>query len=281
MSVTPERIPRGPALLLGGLLATAVLAPWIAPYAPSAQLDPASLAWCPPSLAHPLGTDSFSRDVLSRLLHGARSTLGVALLSVAVSLSLGTLVGALAATARGVLDIVLMRATDALLAIPRLLLLLLVVTGAGTLDLAPLALVLGATGWMTTARLVRQETARLLATEHVRGARVLGVPWPRLLRRHVLPGLAPTLAVAATAAFAAAVPLESGLSYLGLGVRTPLPSWGNLLADAESQPLAHWWLILFPTLAIATTVLAANRLAESVADGMRREVGDGDGSYTA
>ncbi|MEK0430211.1 MAG: hypothetical protein RL139_15 [Gemmatimonadota bacterium] len=269
------RLPRGALVVLGAMLAAAALAPWLAPYAPSAQLDPATLAWRPPSLAHPLGTDSFSRDVLSRMLHGARSTLGVAVLAVAVSLTLGTLVGALAATARGGIDALLMRLTDALLAMPRLLLLLLVVAGAGTLDLAPLALVLGATGWMTTARLVRQETARLLATEHLRGARVLGVPWPRLLRRHVLPGLAPTLAVAATAAFAAAVPLESGLSYLGLGVRTPLSSWGNLLADAESLPLQHWWLILFPTLAIATTVLAANRLAEAIADGMQRDVDEG------
>lgn len=269
------RLPRNALVVLGAMLVAAALAPWLAPYAPSAQLDPATLAWRPPSLAHPLGTDSFSRDVLSRMLHGARSTLGVAVLAVAVSLTLGTLVGALAATARGVVDALLMRLTDALLAIPRLLLLLLVVAGAGTLDLAPLALVLGATGWMTTARLVRQETARLLATEHLRGARVLGVPWPRLLRRHVLPGLAPTLAVAATAAFAAAVPLESGLSYLGLGVRTPLPSWGNLLADAESLPLQHWWLIVFPTLAIATTVLAANRLAEAIADGMQRDVDEG------
>ena len=117
---------------------------------------------------------------------------------------------------------------------------------------------------MTTARVVRQESGRLLATPHLEGARALGVPWPRLLGRHLLPSLFPTLAVAATAAFAAAVPLESGLSYLGLGVRTPLPSWGNLLADAESQPLAHWWVIVFPTLAIAGTVLAANALANAL-----------------
>ena len=274
----PGRLPRGPLVVLGGLGLAALLAPWIAPYAPAAQLDPAMLAWRPPSFAHPLGTDSFSRDVLSRMLHGARTTLGVALLAVTVSLSLGTTVGALAAAGRGWLDTVLMRATDALLAIPRLLLLLLVVAGAGALELAPLAILLGATGWMTTARLVRHETARLLATEHVRGARVLGVPRSRLLLRHVLPGLAPTLAVAATAAFAAAVPLESGLSYLGLGVRTPLPSWGNLLADVESQPLARWWLVAFPTLAIATTVIAANRLAEAIADRARdeRQIPGGD-----
>ena len=123
---------------------------------------------------------------------------------------------------------------------------------------------------MMTARVVRQESGRLLATTHLEGARALGVSWARLLTRHLIPSLLPTLAVAATAAFAAAVPLESGLSYLGLGVRTPLPSWGNLLADAESQPLAHWWVIVFPTLMIAGTVLAANTLASALERQWRR-----------
>jgi peptide/nickel transport system permease protein len=255
-------------LALVGLAALA--APWLTAYAPTAQLDPVALAWQPPSAAHWLGTDSYSRDVWSRLLFGARATMGIALLAVTVSLTLGTLVGALAALAPRWLDALLMRATDALLAIPRLLLLLLVVAGAGTLEVAPLAILLGATGWMTTARVVRQESGRLLATPHLEGARALGVPSGRLLTRHLLPSLLPTLAVAATAAFAAAVPLESGLSYLGLGVRTPLPSWGNLLADAESQPLAHWWVIVFPTLAIAGTVLAANALTSALERRWRR-----------
>ena len=248
---------------LAALLIAALAAPWLAPFAPNAQLDPVLLAWQAPSLAHPLGTDSFSRDVMSRMLHGARTTLGIALLAVFVSMSLGTAIGAAAAIARGWGDAILMRLTDAMLAIPRLLLLMLVVATFGALDNAALAVVLGATGWMTTSRLVRQETRRLLATEHLRGARALGVPWPRLLGRHLLPSLAPTLAVAATIAFASAVPLESGLSFLGLGVRTPLPSWGNILSEAESRPLQYWWLTLFPTLAIATTVIAANRLAEA------------------
>ena len=111
---------------------------------------------------------------------------------------------------------------------------------------------------------MRQETRRLLATDHVRAARALGVPWVRLVRRHVLPALAPTLAVAATFAFAAAVPLEAGLSFIGLGVETPAPSWGNILSEADSRPLQHWWLILFPTIAIAATVVLANTVAEAI-----------------
>jgi peptide/nickel transport system permease protein len=143
--------------------------------------------------------------------------------------------------------------------------LLLVVTGTGALRLDALALVLGATGWMTTARLVRQETRRLLATDALRGAIVLGVPPSRLVTHHLLPALAPTLAVAATGAFASAVPLESGLSYLGLGVPTPLPSWGNIIAEAEGDLLRRWWVVVFPTVAIIGTVLLANRVADRVA----------------
>lgn len=245
-------------------------APWLATQAPHAQLDPVAMAWQPPSVAHWLGTDSYSRDVWSRLLFGARATVGIALLAVTIALTVGTLVGALAALAPRPLDAILMRTTDALLATPRLLLLLLVVAGLGTLDTTRLAILLGATGWMPTARLVRQESGRLLATPYLEGARALGVPWPRLLARHLLPSLFPTLAVAATAAFAAAVPLESGLSYLGLGVPSPAPSWGNLLADADSQPLRHWWVILFPTGMIVGTVLAANLVADALERRWRR-----------
>lgn len=267
---SPETGARLAAAFLALVGVGALAAPWLTMHAPTAQLDPVALAWQPPSAAHWLGTDSYSRDVWSRLLFGARATMGIAVLAVTVSLTLGTLAGAGAALAPRWLDALLMRATDALLAIPRLLLLLLVVAGAGTLEMAPLAILLGGTGWMMTARVVRQESGRLLATPHLEGARALGVPWARLLAHHLLPSLLPTLAVAATAAFAAAVPLESGLSYLGLGVRTPLPSWGNLLADAESQPLAHWWLIVFPTVMIAGTVLAANTLASALERRWRR-----------
>ena len=256
---------RLPVAILAALALTAIAAPLLAPFDPAAQPDPINLALQAPSGMHLFGTDPYSRDVLSRVVFGARTSLGIAALAVVVALSLGVLVGALAALADGWFDALLMRTTDAALAIPRLLLLLLIVAGTGPLPPAMLALVLGATGWMTTARLVRQETRRLLATEHVRAADALGIPPTRLWRMHILPGLVPTLTVAATIAFAAAVPLEAALSFLGLGVRPPDASWGNIILEAEGRIRSAWWLVLFPTLAIVTSTLAANVLAERLA----------------
>lgn len=255
------RLPLG---ILAGFALAALLAPLLAPYDPTAQLDPLGRALQPPSAAHWLGTDPYSRDVLSRLLFGARASLGIATLAVAVALTLGTLVGATAAVRGGFVDGLLMRLTDAMLAIPRLLLLLLVVAASGPLPSIALAAVLGATGWMTAARLVRQETRRLLTTEHVKAAIALGVPRRRLWRGHILPGLLPTLGVAATVAFAAALPLEAALSFLGLGVTPPHASWGNIILEAEGRLLRAWWLVLFPTLAIVGATLTANLLAERV-----------------
>lgn len=260
------RLPLG---ILAGFALAALLAPLLAPYDPIAHLDPLGRALQAPSAAHWMGTDPYSRDVLSRLLYGARASLGIATLAVAVALSLGTLVGAVAAVRGGFIDALLMRCTDAMLAIPRLLLLLLVVAASGPLPPAALAAVLGATGWMSAARLVRQETRRLLATEHVKAAIALGVPRRRLWRGHILPGLLPTLGVAATVAFAAALPLEAALSFLGLGVAPPHASWGNIILEAEGRLLRAWWLVLFPTLAIVGATLTANLLAERVS--MRRE----------
>lgn len=257
---------RLPVAILGLLTLAAIAAPMLAPFDPAAQPDPINLALQAPSATHLFGTDPYSRDVLSRVMFGARTSLGIAALAVAVALTLGVMVGALAALARGWMGALLMRATDAALAIPRLLLLLLIVAGTGPLSPALLAIVLGATGWMTTARLVRQETRRLLATEHVRAANALGIPPVRLWRAHIFPGLVPTLTVAATIAFAAAVPLEAALSFLGLGVRPPDASWGNIILEAEGRIRSAWWLVLFPTLAILTATLSANLLADRLAD---------------
>lgn len=259
-----------PALLLGAMLLAAVLAPLIAPYDPVEQVDPIKRALQGPSAAHWFGTDPYSRDVLSRVLFGARASLGIATLAVSVALTLGVLVGASAALRGGFLDALLMRVTDAALAMPRLLLLLLVVASTGPLPSVMLAALIGSTGWMTTARLVRQETRRLLATEHVRAAAALGVPRVRLWRGHILPGLLPTLGVSATLLFAAVLPLEAALSFLGLGVRPPDASWGNIILEAEGRVLRAWWLVLFPTLAIVTAALCANLLAERVGSIFRR-----------
>jgi peptide/nickel transport system permease protein len=251
-----------PLALLGGLALLAVLAPWISPFDPALQSDPISNALKSPSTTHWFGTDPYARDVLSRVLHGSRASLSIAAIAVLVALSLGSAVGAAAALSGDRVDAVLMRLTDSALAIPRLLLLLLLVASAGAVEPLTLAVVLGATGWMTTARLVRQETRRLLATEYVRAAAALGVPRVRLWRVHILPALAPTLAVAATLAFAVAVPLEAALSFLGLGVRPPHASWGNIILETEGRLLRSWWLLLFPTLAILLATLSANLLAE-------------------
>ena len=251
-------------LALGLIAALAIVAPWFAPYAPNSVLAEGSRVALPPSLAHPFGTDVLSRDVLSRLLDGARVSLGIAWLAVAVALGLGTAVGATAALAGSRVDALLMRTTDALLAFPRILLLLLLVASIGPADPAVLALLIGSTGWMTTARLVRQETKRLLETEHLRAAHAMGLPQTRLLRVHLLPGLAPTLVAAGTIALAAAIPLEAALSYLGLGVPLPQASWGNIITEAEGQLLRRWWMVLFPTLAIVSAVFALNVVAERI-----------------
>jgi peptide/nickel transport system permease protein len=252
--------------LFTGAVLVAWLAPMVAPYGPTVQLDPIGLANRAPYAAHLLGTDSFSRDVLSRLLHGARVSLGIAAGAVALSLVLGTIVGAVAALAGGALDALLMRATDVALAFPRVLLVLLMASLLGDTPAPALAVLLGATGWMGSARLVRLETKRLLATAHVRAARTLGLRTAQLWWRHVLPGLLPSLAAAATIAFAAAIPLEAGLSFLGLGVRPPDPSWGNIIADAEGQLLRRWWLVLFPTVCIVACAHAAHRAGERLVE---------------
>ncbi len=246
---------------LAVLAFVALSAEWIAPYDFREQLS--GFGAQPPSAAHWLGTDPSMRDVWSRLLYGTRNTLGIALLAVAVALTLGTAIGATAALLGGVVDRLLGRLADAFLAVPRILLLLLVVASVESIGPYALALLLGATGWMGTSRLVRSETRALLATDHLRSARALGVPAARLFRRHLLPALFPTLATAGTIAFASVVPLEAGLAFLGIGLPIPEPSWGNIIREAGGLWLTRWWLVLFPTLAITSTVIAANTLRES------------------
>lgn len=250
--------------VVAGVALAAMVAPWLAPYDPNRVLADGLRVAQPPSADHLFGTDLLSRDVLSRVLDGARVSLGIAILAVAVALSLGTLLGAGAALGGAWSAAALMRVTDTFLAFPRILLLLLLVASVGQVPPWLLAILIGATGWMTTARLVFHETRRLLESEHVRAARALGVPRRRLLRLHLLPGLAPTLVAAGTIALASAIPLEAALSFLGLGVPLPQASWGNIITDAEGQVLRRWWLVLFPTLAIVGTVFALNVAAERI-----------------
>jgi peptide/nickel transport system permease protein len=251
-------------LLLVGL--AAVLAPLLAPYDPAAQLDIARLQSLPPSLAHPLGTDTFSRDVLSRLLFGARISLAVGLGAVALAMSFGIAVGAVAGLLGGAVDAVLMRLVDAALSIPRVLVLILVASLWGSLGLVPLTLLMAGTGWFAVSRLVRAETMAIKEREFVLAARALGVSRIGLLVRHVLPNVIAPALVAATLGIANVILLEAGLSYLGIGVRPPTASWGSIIQDGAERVSDLWWLTLFPGLAILVTVFACNALGDALRD---------------
>lgn len=248
-------------LALGGI---ALLAPWLAPYDPAAQPDIVALRALPPSLAHPFGTDEFSRDVLSRVIFGARVSLAVGVLATALAVTLGTAVGAAAGYSGGVLDAMLMRVVDALLAIPRVLLLIAVVALWGALPAGTLALVLGATGWFGMSRLVRAQVVALREREFVAAARAVGAGSGRIVLRHILPNVVPVIIVAATLGIGQVVVLEAGLSYLGLGVQPPAPSWGNIIQDGAAEVGSLWWISVFPGLMIVTTALAATALGEAL-----------------
>jgi peptide/nickel transport system permease protein len=244
----------------------AVLAPVLAPYDPTAQLDIERLQSQPPSAAHPFGTDPYSRDVLSRLFYGSRVSLAVGLGSVALAMSFGIAVGIVAGFLGGAVDAVLMRLVDAAIAVPRLLVLLIVASLWGRLGLVPLTLLMACTGWFGVSRLVRAETMALREREFVLAARALGVPTPRLLVRHVLPNvLAPAL-VAAALGIANVILLEAALSYLGIGIRPPAASWGTIIEDGAERVAELWWLTLFPGLAILVTVFACNALGDALRD---------------
>ncbi len=240
----------------------AIAAPAIAPYDPRATPQSETQKNMAPSAAHPFGTDQFSRDVLSRVIYGSRVSLGVAALAVLLALTLGAAVGALAGYAGGWTDMICMRFVDAVLSVPRVLLLLVLVASTGPLTVGGIILLLGLTGWAGTSRLVRGEVMRLRGLDYVLASRATGTPEWRVFAMHVLPGVVPQLLVTGTLALATVIPLEAGLSFLGLGVQPPTASWGNIISDAAERPGDTWWVVLFPGLAIVCTVLAVNALGE-------------------
>lgn len=249
------------AVTLAVIVIAALLAPWLAPYDPARTLDIAARAQ-PPSAAHWLGTDPLSRDVLSRILFGARLSLGISIVAVAVACAVGTAWGAVAGYAGGWVDRSLMLVVDAGLAIPRILLLLVVVALWGTLSVPGLVMVLGFTGWFGASRLVRAEVRAAREREFVAAARASGVPAVRLLVRHVLPHALTPLLVAATLGVGQVIVAEAGLAFLGLGLAPPAASWGGILRDGRDVLGTAWWMSVFPGLALAVTVLAINVLGD-------------------
>jgi peptide/nickel transport system permease protein len=260
----PAATPGVFVLALAVLLALA--APLVAGHAPAAQLDIVALQNRPPSLDHPLGTDLFSRDVWSRLVYGARVSLAVGALALFVALVVGVAAGAVAGWYGGAVDAALMRLVDVGLAVPRMFLLLLVAGLWERIPLGVLALAIGATSWFATSRLVRAEVLSLRARDHVTAARALGAGGPRIIVRHLLPNAAASIIVTAALSAGGVLLLEAGLSFLGVGVPPPLPSWGNMIADAKDAVRVAPWSVVGPGLAIALVVMACNAVGDALRD---------------
>jgi peptide/nickel transport system permease protein len=250
-------------IVLSLLVTSAALSPVISPHDPTEQNLSASLS--APSNAHPLGCDKLGRDQLSRLLVGARVSLGVGLLTVALSVCIGVVVGALAGYAGGLVDFWLMRVVDVLLSFPGILLAiaLAAVLGPGIVNVI---VTLSIIGWTGYARLVRAEVLALREREHVHAAVALGASPRRVILRHVLPLVAAPLIVQATFGVAGAIVGEASLSFLGLGVRPPTPSWGAMINDGRSFLLVAPHLTIYPGLAIFVTVLSLQGVGDAIRD---------------
>ena len=252
-------------VVLCTLGAGVALAPVLAPYAYDEQDFELLGQPTPPSAAHPLGTDQLGRDSLSRVLYGGRISLAVGLASALVSTAFGTLVGAFSGFHRGWLDVVLMRATDVVLSVPALPLVLLV-SGLLRPSVPVLIMIIGALSWMGTARLVRGQFLALREREFVEAARALGANNLRLILRHILPNAIAPVTVSATLSVGQAILLESAMSFFGFGVQPPTPTWGNLLNEATQWLDSAPWLAIPPGLLIFATVLSVNSMGDGLRD---------------
>ncbi len=254
--------------LVAVLALAALLTPYLAPYDPAAQgADIVATRFQPPSLAHPMGTDRFGRDVFSRVLYGGRISLAIGSLAVAIAITLGSLLGAVAGYGRGWIDAVSMRFVDLLLSFPRLVLLITVVALIEP-SILIITLVLGLTGWMGTSRVVRGEVLSLREREYILAARALGFGKGRILFRHVLPNVASPIIVAATLGIGNTILAEAALSFLGLGVPPPTPSWGGMVSAGRDVMLDAWWITTFPGLAIVLTVMSFNLIGDGLRDAL-------------
>jgi peptide/nickel transport system permease protein len=254
----------GAAIVLT-LVLVSVFAGIIAPHDPT-DIDIKNVL-APPSLAHPFGTDELGRDVLSRVIYGSRVSLSVGFVAVGIALTIGTIIGSVSGFYGSKIDAALMRFVDIMLTFPTLFLILAVIA---ILDpgIFTIMLVIGVTGWMDVARLVRAEFLTLKERDFVMAARVSGAGTLRLIFRHILPNALSPVFVAATFGVAGAILVESGLSFLGLGVQPPTPSWGNILTSGKDNIEVAWWLSVFPGLAILVTVLSYNLVGEGLRDAL-------------
>ena len=247
------------------LFVVSLAAPLLAPYDPLAIDLTRILA--PPSWQHWCGTDQLGRDVLSRMIWGAGISLKVGFVATGIAVVIGALLGALAGYYGGWWDMVIMRLVDVMLCFPTFFLILAVIAFLEP-SIWNIMIIIGATGWMGIARLVRADFMSLKERDFVTAARVLGAGDARIIFRHILPNAMTSILVAATLGVAGAILTESALSFLGIGVQPPTPSWGNILTAGKDNIDIAWWLSLYPGLAILITVLGYNLLGEGIRDAL-------------
>lgn len=252
----------GLAIVLG-FFALSILTPVIAPYDPAA-IDVDNIL-APPSAEHLFGTDDLGRDVFTRMLYGAGISLKVGFVAVGIAVAIGTLLGAVSGYYGGLVDIVIMRFVDIMLCFPSFFLILAVIAFMEP-SIFNIMAVIGLTSWMGITRLVRAEFLSLKERDFVLAVKAMGASAPRIIFGHILPNAMAPVLVAATLGVASAVLVESALSFLGIGVQPPTPSWGNMLTQGQSVLGIAWWLSFFPGMAILVTVLGYNLLGEGIRD---------------
>jgi peptide/nickel transport system permease protein len=250
--------------------AAALGAPWLARFDPAEQFfDGLTLegAPLPPNAKFWLGTDLLGRDLFSRLLYGARTSLLIGVVANGAAVIIGTLLGVVAGYARGPLGAAIMRFTDLMMAFPALLL-AIALAAIFAPSLWIVAMVIALVNWVQIARVIYTETTALAEREYIEAARALGAHWPRILFLHILPHLVPTILVYATLGIATTVLLEATLSFLGIGVRPPTPSWGGIIFESQSYFLSAPWLVFFPGIAIMALALAFNLVGDALRDAL-------------
>lgn len=258
--------------IIGAFYLGMLLTPFLAPFEPEFRGayerggDMATILM-PPSLAHIMGTDEFSQDVFSRVLYGARISLTIGLLAVSISVTLGAFLGAIAGYWGGIVDTVIMRSVDMIMAFPRLVLLIAIVALFPT-TIFVVIVALAFTQWPFTARMVRGEILALKEREFAEAARALGYSRRRILFKHLLPNAFGPLIVVATLGIGNAIVLEAGLSFLGLGVQAGTPSWGSMVNGGRDYLMDAWWVATFPGLAIVLAVLAFNLVGDGLRDAL-------------
>lgn len=247
------------------LFIVSLLAPWLAPYDPNA-IDLKNVL-APPSGGHPFGTDPLGRDVLSRMIWGAGISLKVGFVATGIAILIGTMLGAVAGYYGRWVDAVIMRFVDIMLCFPSFFLILAVIALLEP-SIWNIMIVIGLTGWMGVTRLVRADFISLKERDFVQAARVIGAGDLRIIFLHILPNAMASVLVTATLGVAGAILTESALSFLGIGVQPPTPSWGNILTAGKDNIDIAWWLSFYPGLAILITVLGYNLLGEGIRDAL-------------